>query len=242
MRLSASLVRYFLRKKYLLLFLVSLGFWIVILHQIDDRYRIKTISIVGASESESIIGATALQNKYIWLIDEARARETINGINPSYEVTEIQKQYPSTVSIIVRRRYPSAYLDVGTGYFLLSKEGHIIQKDRKLEQESVPIIMYYQDIPYSGYQAGNVIDKKDIRDVLYFIEVVKSAKEKVISIDIAGYHMLGLYTDNHEYLFSSEKERELQLYQFEEAIKQFQIQGIKYSSIDFRFDKPVVKF
>jgi len=242
MQFPALSLKFFLKKIYFFLFIISLGVWIVLFHSIDNQYRVRTITVIGKSDAESVIGTTALLNKNIWFIDEIKAREVINKINPFYEITKIQKEYPSTLSISVRRLYPSAYLDVGNGFLLLSKEGNILQKDRILSRDSIPIITYYQDIPYSGYHAGDIIDKKDIRDVLYYIEVVERAKEKVIRIDIAGYHMLGLYTDDHEYLFSSEKERELQLYQFEEAIKQFQIQGITYSRIDFRFDKPVVKF
>jgi len=242
MQLPVLLLKFFLKTIYFFLFIISLGVWIGFLHFIDHQYRVSALTVIGKSDTESVIGTTALLNKNIWFIDEMKAREVINKINPFYEITKIQKDYPSTLSIYVRRLYPSAYLDVGDGFFLLSKEGSILQKDRRVVHDSVPIISYYQYIPFSGYQTGTVIDKKDIRDVLYFIEVVKSAKEKVIRIDIAGYHMLGLYTDDHEYLFSSEKERELQLYQFEEAIKQFQLQGITYSRIDFRFDKPVVTF
>ncbi len=242
MRFRVFLLRFFLKKIYVFLFIISFVVWIGFFYSIDHLYRVQTITIVGNSDAESIIGTASFKNKTIWLIDENKAREMINRVNPLYEINKIQKDYPSTLSIFVQRLYPSAYLDVGNGYLLLSKEGNIIRKDHQILQDSVPTITYYQDIPFSGYQTGTVIDKKDIRDVLYFIEVVKSAKEKVIRIDIGGYHMLGLYTEDHEYLFSSEKERELQLYQFEEAIRQFQIQGIKYSRIDFRFDKPVVRF
>ena len=197
---------------------------------------------VGKTESDSIIGTSHLLNTHMWLIDEQEVQKQINLANPSYVVKEIQKQYPHSLSIQVGRLYPSAYLEVGNGYILLSKEGNILQKSREIELTSVPIITYYQRIPYSTYQAGYSVDKKDIRDVLYFIEVIKGVKEKVTRIDIAGYHMLGLYTDEHAYVFSSEKQKELQLYQFEQAIRQFQIEGTAFSSIDFRFDKPVVKF
>jgi len=241
MQLSKSLLAFFLKRKYFFLAVISFIFWVGLLYQFDHQYQVKSIS-VGASQSEPVVGTTTLKGKHIWMIDTLTVAERINTINPSYVVKEVQKKYPNELLIIVRRLYPSAYLDVGNGYILLSKEGNILQKDRKIKQDTIPIISYYQDMPYSGFQVGSRIDKKDIRDVLYFIEVIKSAKEKVVSIDIAGYHMLGLYTDTHEYLFSSEKERELQLYQFKEAIKQFQIQGLKYSRIDFRFDKPVVKF
>lgn len=242
MHLTGLLQKFFLKHKYFFLFFICVGFWLFLFYFLDKEYRVQTIEVVGTSELDSITGTLILQNKYIWLIDKQVIMDNLNKTNSLYQITKIHKQYPSTLTIFVRRLYPAAYLQVANGFLVLSKEGRILHKHRSVENESLPIISYYQDIPYTSYHAGSEIDKKDVADVLYFIEVIKGAKEKVVRIDIAGYHMLGLYTDEHEYLFSSEKKRELQLYQFEEALKQFQIQGTKYSSIDFRFDKPVVKF
>jgi len=233
----------FLRsKKYYFLFFFSCFVWIGLLHYIDKLYQVKKIEVIGVSETETFIGISQFENKYIWVLEEERISQILDTINPSYKVAEVRKQYPNSLVIIVHRRYPSAYIEVGNGYLLLSKEGAILQKHREIEQESVPVIHYYQNIPYATFQAGTNIDKKDIRDALYFLEVIKGAKEKVVRIDIAGYHMLGLYTDTHEYFFSSEKNREVQLYQFEQVLTQLQIQGSKFKRIDFRFDKPVVIF
>lgn len=242
MRLIASFKRFFLRNRYIFLFFISFLIWIVLFRLLDTYYRVHTVDVVGLSGSDRIIGVVQLQNAHIWFIDEEQIQKNIQTANPSYDVKEIKKIYPNTLVINVRRLYPSAYLKIGDGYILLSKEGNIIQKDRIIIQKLVPLINYYQNISHSTYKSGNIIDKKDIRDALYFLEVVKSTKEKVLRIDIAGYHMLGLYTKDHEYIFSSEKERELQMYQYEQFLKQFQIQGTKFRGIDFRFDKPVVKF
>ena len=53
--------------------------------------------------------------------------------------------------------------------------------------------------------------------------------------------MLGLYTiDNKQFLFSAEKDKEIQIYQVEEICKEFKIKGKEFQIIDVRFDKPVV--
>ena len=60
------------------------------------------------------------------------------------------------------------------------------------------------------------------------------------SIDIDGFHMLGLYGSDIAYIFAVEKDRKLQAYQLEQVVKKLKLEGTEYTKIDFRFDKPIL--
>ena len=240
--LLQSVKNFFLVKRHWFFFAISFIVCLTALYTLDQHFRIADIVIVGQSNTKKFIGLPGIAGKRIWLLNTKQLQKQLGNVNANYAITKIQKTYPSTLTIYVKMLFPAAYLQVGNGYFLLSKEGLILNKERSILQEKLPVISYYQTIPFSEYQSGMQIEKKDVQDALYFQEVLKSMHEKVISIDIVGYHMLRLSTEIHAYFFSSEKERSLQRYQFNEAIKQFQVEGTKYAELDFRFDKPIVKF
>jgi hypothetical protein len=164
--------------------------------------------------------------------------------NPYVKAVKIEKEYPSSLHLKVTYYSPLALLKVKDGFFLLSDEAHILAKSREeIQGKKLPLMNYYQNIPFSTYQAGQQILFKDIQDSMYFLQNMKELKPEVISIDIAGFYMLGLYTRTGEkYFFSSDKEREKQLYQLEQTVHYFKVNGKKYKTLDLRFDKPVVTF
>ena len=43
-------------------------------------------------------------------------------------------------------------------------------------------------------------------------------------------------------IFSSEKEAGSQLFQLQQIVKQFKVEGRAFKEIDLRYDKPVVRF
>src|SRR5690606_2689729 len=139
----------------------------------------------------------------------------------------ITKQYPNTLLTKVEYFKPLAILHTQEGYFLLSEEAVILEKSREEISKSLPVITYYQDIPFALYQAGQQLNFKEIQDSIYFLQKLGSMRMPVISIDIQGFHMLGLYTSDEVFFFSSEKDRKQQEYQLEATIKEFSISGRK---------------
>ncbi|MDA1316822.1 MAG: hypothetical protein O3B87_02235 [bacterium] len=228
--------------KYSVVFIITFTILLFGIIRADEMFRIEHIVIDGVQPSEPLKGTDQLKGLFIWDIDHTTF-ETIQQLNPTYTIESVEKTSLSTIAISVRKQLPGAYLAIDGGYLLLSTESIVIEKNRDNPSTSYPIILYYQHIPFSAYSVGQAIDADEIQDSLYFLQLVnQTTKERVDSIDIVSYNMLGLYTGNKEYFFSSEKNRESQQWQFEQAVKQFRIDGTPYKSIDVRFDKPIVKF
>lgn len=221
----------------LLVFVGILG----LLFYADSRFRVKDIIIQGQSGKKiEINGLHALEDKQLLFLDEQEEEEFITSRNSYIKSVSITKQYPDTLVIKAEYFKPLAVLQTADGFFLLSDEAHILEKSRESIGNSLPIITYYQTVSFSNYQAGQQLNFKEIQDSIYFLQKLAALRIAVNSIDIQGFHMLGLYTTDEEFLFSSEKDRQQQEYQLEATIREFRISGSKLSSLDVRFDKPVV--
>lgn len=198
--------------------------------------------VLGESKDFPFKGKNQYNGTYLWSIEESDLRRYLSNANPYYRILSIEKKYPDTIAVEISRLVPTAYLTVGDGFFLLSQEGIVLEKVRKAEKADTPIITFYQNVPYNSFQRGDEIGFKEVEDSLFFLELIQSARIKVNSIDIEGFHMLGLYTDSGIFLFSSEKDSELQKYQFEQSLKHLSVEGIAFETLDLRFDKPIIRF
>ncbi len=207
----------------------------------DSVLRVHNIILQGTKKGEEISGLKALEGERMWLLNEDEAASFIKIRNTYIKNITITKQYPNTLLTKVEYFKPLAILHTQEGYFLLSEEAVILEKSREEISKSLPVITYYQDIPFSLYQAGQQLNFKEIQDSIYFLQKLGSMRMPVISIDIQGFHMLGLYTSDEVFFFSSEKDRKQQEYQLEATIKEFGISGRKIKTLDVRFDKPVVR-
>ena len=215
---------------------------VLLLVFIDNKYIVNSIKVVGLSKKVDFAGLNEINNQRIWKLNENEIIESLAIKNPAYTISSVEINYPDSVLINTYLRLHRAYLSNDEGFFILSDDAIIIGKVREKTENSIPTINYYQSIPFSAYQMGSSIGQKDIVDAVEFLDLVQRAREHVTSIDITGFYMLGLYTEEHEYLFSSEKDTSLQMYQFEQAVRQFQADGTEYKILDLRFDKPIVKF
>jgi len=224
-----------------LLFLIVFALTIVLAYRIDHSFRVQEMNVLGESKDFPFKGKNQYKGQHIWNINTTDVKMYFVNANPYYRIVSIEKQYPSTIQVEVSRLIPSAYLTVGEGYFLLSAEGIVLEKVREVGKKAIPVITFYQNVPYNSFQRGDEIGFKEVEDSLYFLGLIQNARLKVNSIDIEGFHMLGLYTDNGTFLFSSEKDRELQKYQFEQSLKNLSLEGITFETLDLRFDKPIIR-
>lgn len=238
---TPSLIQ-FLQSKVLLF--VSMGVFIVILGSLyyaDGHFRITEVAIQPASKNnQNIRGIQSLKGDYIWLLDEQETASFIKSRNANIKEVKVTKQFPNKIILTISYYIPLAVIKVPDGYFMLGDEAVILEKSREPINSSLPQISYYQNISFANYQAGQDLNFDDIKDALFYMQRLANLKIKINSIDIKGFNMLGLYTKDMTYMFSAEKERELQAYQLEATIKEFRISGRKIKSLDVRFDKPVV--
>lgn len=177
----------------------------------------------------------------MWDLTEDQISTYLHNANPYYRVKSVEITYPSSVIVTVSQLIPSAYLTVDSGFILLSKDGIVLEKTRDDPGDRYPRIAFYQNVPYNAFQRGDEIGYKEVEDSLYFLDIVQGVRIKVNNIDITSFYMLGLYTENGTFLFSSEKDQELQKYQFEQSLKQVSLDGITFDTLDFRFEKPIVR-
>ena len=223
-------------------FLVIFVLTLVLAYRIDNAFRIQGMNVIGESKDIPFQGKNQYRGRYLWHIDLNDVKTYLSNANPYYRINSIRKEYPSTIDVEVSRLIPTAYLTVGDGFFLLSSEGIVLEKVRDAGKKDIPVITFYQNVPYNSFQRGDEIGFKEVEDSLYFLGIIQDARIKVNSIDIEGFHMLGLYTDSSTFLFTSAKDSELQKYQFEQSLKQLSVEGITFDILDVRFDKPVIRF
>lgn len=209
---------------------------------LDSKYKIKYIKLNSATNSIQIKGISALQNENLVVLSTKDTEELIIKNNPYVKKVTVQKEYPDTLILNVTFNKPRAYLRVKDGFYLLTDNAYILEKNREVKKPKLPVITYYQNVPFAANQAGEQILAKDIQDSLFFLNKLQSMKVPINSIDIDGIHMLGLYTENQKFFFSSEKDIKKQEYQLAAAVSEFNVSGKKFQSLDLRFDKPVVVF
>ncbi|MEI6532802.1 MAG: hypothetical protein WCO06_03110, partial [Candidatus Roizmanbacteria bacterium] len=153
----------------------------------------------------------------------------------------IYKQYPDILQLYIDEYTPFAILKIRDGCLLLSEDGKILKKLRTLDPLQLPLISYYQQFGYTDFNAGELIAFIDISYTLSFLKVAKDMGLIIDSIDITGMNMIALKTKDKTYVFSTDKDRNLQIYQFKTLIEQLQVRGQFYISLDFRFSKPVIQ-
>lgn len=234
----------FLKSKFAPFFLFIVVFSTVFagLYFLDTTFRVKHIILEPQNKrNESLRGVEDLKEEYLFFLDEQEVISKVKNSNAYVKNVEVTKQYPDTLSLQISYYIPLAILTVPDGYFLLGDEGVILEKSRKQFTQKLPLITYYQNVPFAHYQAGQQLNFADIKDSLYYLQTLSSLKQTINSIDIKGFHMLGLYTSDEVYIFSAEKDRDQQVYQLEAVMREFMISGKKIESLDVRFDRPVVK-
>jgi cell division septal protein FtsQ len=222
--------------RYFIIALISIGAFIGMVYGYD-YYSIKEIEVFTP---QPINGLHFVEKQNLVLLDLKKVEQILYTRNPDIDKLTLEKIYPHTLRVSsIQKLKPMAYLSAGEGYFLLNEEGKIIAKFRE-KKTDFPIITYYQKFPFQNYQAGQRLSYKDISYSLIFLKKAQQLGLKINSIDIAGFHMLGLYTEDKAILFTTEKDKNNQLFQFDTIIRQFKIEGKEFKTLDLRFDKPIV--
>lgn len=224
--------------RYFLIGLISIGGFIGMVY----IYNFYSIAQIEVFTPQPLNGLRFIQKENLMLLDLKKVEKMLYERNPDIHKLTVEKIYPNTLRISsIERLKPMAYLSAGEGYFLLTEDGKIIGKVRD-KKTDFPILTYYQKFPFQSYQAGQTLSYKDITYSLFFLKKAQQMGLKINSIDIAGFHMLGLYTEDKTIFFTTEKDKNNQVFQFETIIRQFKIEGKDFTTLDLRFEKPIVTF
>lgn len=235
-----SLFQRFFRKynKILSLLILALLF-LGMLFSFDYFLGVKFISIDGTTSS--LYGIEKLKKSNILFIQEAKIQNSLKKENPLIDEIYIKKKYPSTLLITVRELKSFAYIKGNTKYLIISDNGRILQKTNE-KPVNIPNIRYYQVINEDIFKTGDKIQFKDLNAGLFFLKALQDIGLNVESVDIVGFDMVLCKVNSSEIIFSTEKEKEQQIYNAGEVIKKFRVEGKEYRKIDVRFEKPFVTF
>ena len=233
-----------IKKSYVIILVggVIIGAGLIVLQNV---LAIKSIVVTPSSRTDtvkiqSIRGITSLYNKNLLLLSIASVKTELEQNNPTIKDVVIEKQYPHRVLITAVFYNPIAYLKVNNGYFLLSDDGKILKKTKTVENASIPIINYYQQLDYLGFQSGDVISYLDVKTSLKLLVSLLDLGFIINNIDISGFSMIVLNSKDKRFVFTTEKDVSEQEYQFSAIVRKFRTEGKDFKSLDLRFDKPVI--
>lgn len=181
-----------------------------------------------------------LSKKNIFFISIPETEKSLYKNNPDIQSIQVVKIYPQTLYITVQKAHPVAQLVVTNGFFLLTKEGRIIAKQRD-KIPHAPIVSYYQKLHFHEHEIGEILTQKDILLSVFFIHRFAQAGIVVTHVDIASVNMIVLFADDKKYLFTANKEKDEQFEIFNTIYTHMKIEGVEYRSLDMRFEKPIIK-
>jgi hypothetical protein len=164
--------------------------------------------------------------------------EQLKRLNPSIKMISVKKEYPNRLYIEVTHLSPVVYLQGDPGLYLLAEDASILEKNRE-KKNNLPVINYYQKLPFSNHQAGEKLDYHDIVFTIGFLQKLTDIDVEVKAIDISGSHVITFKTDKQEILTSSDKDLKTQQYLLERIVKELRIKGEDFKSIDVRFEKAI---
>lgn len=204
--------------------------------------RVKYIKIENSATDSRLEGLLGFNNRRIFLLTPNVIENKIRQDNPTIKKAIARIIYPDTLSIFVSYYEPLVVLKSDNGFYSLSEDGIILNKTRDKPNLDLPILEYYQAIQYSNTKVGDKINYKDILMVLSVIVSSKNINFQIDSIDIRGENMIVCKVKDREIIFTTERDKDRQLYEYAAVVKQFKIQGKDFKSLDLRFSKPVVLF
>jgi len=232
----------YLRKFNYIFYLVVIGLLLFFIFFVTNQFfKIKTIEINKLSNNWLPLGIKGFKGENLLVLSTTDIEQKIVNNNPDIKSAEVKKIYPDKLKITIELYRPFVVLKVSNGFFILTEDGRIIEKKRKIES-NLPIINFYQLLSYYYFNTGDRLEYKDLQGALKFLKASENLGLKIVSIDISGNNMIGFNLVNQKVVFSTKKNFGKQEYELRTIVKQFLIQGKKFKSLDLRFNKPVVKF
>ena len=240
-QLTKSLKKFSIILKKTLIFLILVLFFFFVVYFLNEYFLVQEIKIKGISNNSSLNGIASYKNKNILFLSEKEIENKIISENPCVIKVYVNKEFPKTLNFLVSMQSELVQLKVSNGFFNLSEEGRIISKVRDRKEE-LPIINYYQLFNYHENQAGDFITYEDIKTALFILKKAFELGIKTDSIDINGLSMIVLNFEERKVLFTTEKDKEIQIYEFDQIVHSLKIKGQSFKKLDLRFKKPIIVF
>lgn len=207
-------------------------------------YQIFSVSVIEVRGSKGIKGLSVLKKRPIFLVNEEEEEKRLGRLNSQLAKVSVKRKLPNKLVIEVLVEQPIAIFKASDGFFYLSVNGKVLQREKgKVNHHQLPVMSYYQKFSLAEYSIGDVLSTQDIQYGLFFINSLQNLGVSVERVDISGFDMIVLNTvEGKSHYFTTVKDKSSQLAQFKIIYKRFTIEKTDYKSIDLRFDKPVVRF
>ena len=245
-------------KKNLPIFIFIILFFLSLLFRIWDikKYEIYDISGSSADEDVSKLVRTYLDEnvlgKNFFLINSVSLSEELVK-NISYiNYVNISKLVPNKLVIMLDLFSPKFVALIGTEKCsLLSLEG-IVLEELCLESEDIKncCTEYVKDTPYSFFKSEE-IDISDIANGKRSLLVIETISKMIKMVESFGVSVKEIYLDQNVIdiideegrvnRFSLSDDLNVQLARYFVVMRKIRQDEMKYSIIDIRFERPVVK-
>lgn len=221
--------------KFLIFGIIFLGI-LALLFFLNFYFSVKTVQVHG---TKYLQGIDTLKGENLILLDETKYEKIFYLQNVNFSSVDLYKQFPQTVIINIKQSKPVITLPVANGFYILSAEGRIIEKNRK-NNTKLPIIQYYQKLNFQEYQIGDTISNIDLQYGIELFQKLSYLGIGIDSIDINGLDMILLKKGQVEYVFTTTKSVDEQYQDLKLVLESFKKKQKEYTKIDMRFDKPIV--
>lgn len=215
-----------------------IGFFL--LYRYNTILHITSVSIIGGSKDEKKTIEAFLLKKNILFLSDRDVTEQVRSRFPALTVIQVEKSYPSSLTLTIRSEKPFASLVTDGGYMSLSEKGTVLKKVRD-KTPPEPAIHFYQPVRHNEYQMGQVITYSQLQKTLVFIRALTDEGFRVETVAIDSVDMIACKTRGFTVAFSQKRDTELQKYELRQLVKQLKIGTLRVKRLDLRFDKPVVE-
>lgn len=207
--------------------------------------RVKKVQ-VSVPSSTTILGIEALYGQSMLLLSPDKIEKQIIQRNPIVKEVVTHYIYPDTLTLKVQLSKPVVNFESDKGYFILNEDGIVLQKMQGTNT-ALPVMKFYQKMSYSQIQPGNRIDFQEVRSGMYFLKSALDLGLRIDTIDINGLSMIALYVSkpgvvNPKIVFTTQKDKEQQIFELRTIIKKLSLEGKEFKSIDLRFKRPIIIF
>lgn len=224
-------------KKIILCFGISILLF-GILVSVKSVFSIQKITIDGVG---SLRGIDAYSGRFLPFMQEEQLEAEIRKANPILAEVKVYKQYPNTVYITAHQLRSVLVVMLTDGYVYVSEAGTILAKNRSEDQSQLPTLTYYQPLFFNQMSIGESVEHAEIVTASYMVDQILDLGIAVTKIDITNENMIVLHTDTFTILVTSMKDAQQQLRMLDYTYTQLRREGKEFSSIDVRFEKPIIK-
>ncbi len=221
-----------------------LGFFLFFLHFFFSFFSVKQVQIFG-SGGKNILGLEQLYGKNLIFFNPKHFASELISLNSYLKSVEIKKKFPSTLVLKFFLREPLAVLQAKQGYFILDKEGRLLERIRKVERE-YPMINFYQKFDFEEFSPGDFIEYNEIKYSLWFLDLIESYGIKVKAVDILRGDMIRFNLRENDFgirkiYLTIEKKLEKEETELKEVLKYLKVSGKKVREIDLRYKRPILR-